>query len=313
MRSLLEEPRLTVDAASGRHRRRLPRPRITKRRLVIGAVTAVVVVAALVYLFFFSQVFSLKQVVVQGVRTVPPSQIVQLAQLHSGDPLAGIDTDLVASRVSGMQTIASVQVSRRWPDTVVVDVVERDRVAAIKSGGQFDVLDQTGYVIEHRKRRPDRIPLLGEAGDDSAKLAALVVVHGLSPALAGIVESVAAPTVDEITLKIRGGVTVMWGGTDDSDQKARVLQALLGHLGGDKWVDLRSASNPATARNSPTPAPPPTTPTPGIPGSAAATVPSAPADNGSAVPVPVPSTHVLPGVGGPSPAAAGPLGGAAIR
>lgn len=305
MRSLLDEPKLTVEHHSSPTQRRklVPRPEITRRRVVVCLISLVVVGAVLVWLLYFSAFLSLKQVVVEGVRTVAPSQIVTQAQLRSGESLAAIDTDGIAARISQMNTVAHVEVRRRWPDTIVIDIVERDRVAVIKAGTEFDVVDQTGFRVEHKKRRPEKLPLL-EADDDVARNTALSILHGFPPALAESVESAKAEAGGVITLRLKGGVTVMWGSREDSAEKTKVLQALVGQLGADKWVDLRSPSNPASARSSPTPAPPPVTATPtptGASESAGATAsggptPAPPAgQDGEAVPVSPPATQVFPG------------------
>ena len=303
MRSLLDEPQLTVEpgiSPKPRRRRRVPRLQLTKRRVIVATAVIVVLGTAAAWLLYFSSVLALKQVVVQGVRAIPPNQVVAQAQLRSGEPLAGIDTDLVAARIAGMNTVAHVEVWQRWPDTVVIDVVERDRVAAVKSGNQFDILDQTGFAVEHKKRRPEKLPLL-QAADDQVKQTALTLLHGLPTELARLVESVTAASGDQIVLGLHDGITVMWGDSQDSGEKTNVLRALLGHLGSDKWVDLRSPSNPSSAKTSPTPAPPPPTPTPtptptgpSASGSMPPPSPTSPAGDGDAVPVPAPSTYVLP-------------------
>lgn len=311
MRSLLEEPQLSVEFEASpkpRRRRRLPYPKLTRRRVIVAAAIVVALGVASTWLLYFSSVLALKQVVVQGVRAIAPNQVVAQAQLHSGEPLAGIDTDLVAARIAGMSTVAHVEVWQRWPDTVVIDVVERDRVAAVKVGGQFDILDQTGFTLEHKRHRPEKIPLL-QASDDQARQTALSLLHGFPPELASLVESVTAASGDQIVLGLHDGVTVVWGDSQDSAEKTRVLRALLGHLGSDKWVDLRSPTNPSSAKTSPTPAPPPATPTPtpaspsgSASGAAPTEVPTQmptapsgqPSSGGDAVPVPAPSTYSLP-------------------
>jgi hypothetical protein len=62
---------------------------------------------------------------------------------------------------------------------------------------------------------------------DPALRAALVVIGSLSPALRLRVEVVEAPTPDSVTLGLRDGRTVVWGGAGDSAAKARALGPLL--------------------------------------------------------------------------------------
>lgn len=290
MRSLLEEPQISVERPSfraPRGRPRVPRVRVTRRRVVVGACTAGVLLAAAIWLLFFSPVLALGQVVVEGVKAIPPAEVVQLAQVRSGEPLAGIDTGAIANRIQGMPTVARVSVWQRWPDTLVIELVERDRVAAAKTESGFDVMDETGYVFEGKKRRPQGVPLL-DAPDPAGRLAALVVLHGLPEDIADKVESARAPNAEEVVLRLGDGVVVVWGGVEQSDVKAQVLRALLRQVSGDEWIDLRVPANPSTAKSSPIPAPPPLTETP-QPEASPESSPSGLAASGSPVATPVPT------------------------
>lgn len=260
MRSLLDEPRLVVDD-SPPVRRRWRRFRI-KRRMAIGVLAAVLVlVAVLVWLFFFSSVFALRQVVVEGVRAVSPADVVSQTELSSGEPLARINTGVVAERVRGNPAIARVNVRRDWPDTIVIEIVERDRLAVVKGGGEYGVLDVDGTVFETSKKRPPGLPTMSTRAGPG-RLAALEVLRQLPPDVFAQVESISADDPDDVVLTMRDGVKVAWGSPDDSPLKADVLRLLMRQLDGSKWIDVRVPSNPSSANASPTPAPPPVTETP---------------------------------------------------
>ncbi len=265
MRSLLDEPRLVVDGAPGSRRRwRRPRIPIRRRTLAILLIISLVLVGVMTWLFLFSSAFTLRQVVVEGVRAVSPADVVRRTELTSGEPLARISTAIVAERVRSIPSVARVSVRRDWPDTVVIEIVERNRLAVVKQGNQFGVLDVDGTVFETSKKRPVGLPTMtGEPGP--GRLAALEVLQQLPPDVLARVESVSADGPEAVVLTMEGGVKVMWGSPVDSPLKADVLRLLLQRLGGAKWIDVRVPSNPSTANASPTPAPPPVTESPSPP------------------------------------------------
>jgi len=69
-----------------------------------------------------------------------------------------------------------------------------------------------------------------------------VVIGSLSPELRSAVQVVEAPTPDSVTLGLRDGRTVIWGGPTDSPAKARALGPLLTRPG-----DTYDVSTPTIA------------------------------------------------------------------
>lgn len=261
MRVLLDEARQSLGPTPPRRPpRRIswPRPSQRKTRIGIGVVAFLTVLA--VWIFGFSPVFALEQVVVEGVRAVTPAQIVEVTELTSGEPLARVGLGTVEGRVRSIQAIADVEVSRRWPDTIVISVVERNRLALIKSGAWFEVIDETGRAFDRSKRRPPGLPLM-LAPEGSSRIEALEVLQALPPDLLAMVESVNAGGSLGVVLSLADDIRVAWGDARESALKADVLRLLLRQLDGEKWIDVRVPANPSSAGTSPTPAPPPPTET----------------------------------------------------
>ena len=63
-----------------------------------------------------------------------------------------------------------------------------------------------------------------------------------------MLSSVSAPSQESVTLTLRDGRTVLWGGTDRSADKARLLSVLLGQPG--RYFDLSDPSA-VTSRTDP--------------------------------------------------------------
>lgn len=228
-------------------------------RILAGIAVALFVFG--MWLFYFSSVFALESLVVEGVRTVNPADVGQRADLGAGTPLARVNPDDVESRVMGIPAIESVQVSRRWPNIIVITVVERDRVATMKDGDRWATLDARGYAFDFTKKKPQGLPVV-EAPDGPARTAAIAVAASLPPELASKIKKVSADTPDNVILTTSSGVTVAWGTSDQNELKAKILQALLARTK-HKWIDVRIPTTPTSAQSSPTPAPPPS-PSPSV-------------------------------------------------
>jgi cell division protein FtsQ len=231
--TVAEDPEETVRAARRRFVRRQWRRRwLAWRRLVIAVLVAGVL-AASVWLVFFSPVLAVSGVQVEGTGAIAPSAVRQVADVPRGGPLATADLDAVAARVKDMPAVKDVDVSRAWPDRVRIDVTERQPVAVVVASGQGGSLratDAEGVLFRSYAVRPRGLPLIrtGRRADTDALAEAATVAGSLPPALAARVADVSVSTVDTIDLRLKSGRRVRWGSADDSVDKARVLAVLLG-------------------------------------------------------------------------------------
>ena len=257
MSSLLDHPVPTLPPPPKRSRqRRLRLPKWSRQAYrIIGAAVAILLAIGM-WLFYFSSVFALDSLVVEGVRTVSPAEVGAKADLGAGTPLARVNAADVSARVMGIPAVASVQVTRRWPNTVVIRVAERDAVAALAEGDRFATVDSSGFSYLMSKKQPKGLPLLN-AVEGEPRTAAIDVAAALPANLRPKIATVSALAPRSVLLETKNGVTVMWGPPEESVIKAEILAALLSKTD-DKWIDLRLPSTPTSAQSSPKPAPPPT-------------------------------------------------------
>ncbi len=184
--------------------------------------------AVLVWLVFFSSVLAVSGVAVGGTDVLSPRAVRQAAQVPMGTPLATVDLKAVSARVDDLPAVARVDVSRAWPDTVHIQVTERDAVAVVDRDGSLRGVDEHGVLFRGYRTRPDLPLIRTRAGTRSDALAEAARVAGALPSrLSARVDYVEVHTVDTIALQLHDGRTVRWGSADDSAQKAKVLDVLL--------------------------------------------------------------------------------------
>ncbi|WP_244246919.1 cell division protein FtsQ/DivIB [Nocardioides euryhalodurans] len=232
MPSKLRE-RPVPDAATLRSRRAFARRQWARRWLtwkyVLAGLLLVALVAGGAWLLWFSSVLAVKQVEVSGAGTLGADQVRAVAAVPEGEALASVDLTAVQARVQALADVRSAQVTRHWPDTVTIDVVERTPVAVVEIGGRLRGLDVEGVVFRDYRTAPDGLPRVetpADTGRDALQEAA-GVISALPGDIADKVDHVEVATVDQISLELRDGRTVIWGSADESDLKAEVLDALL--------------------------------------------------------------------------------------
>ncbi len=226
-----EDETVLIPAPEFAKRRTRARFRIRVRRLRPLWVAVLVAIALVVgvWLVYFSSVVAVRGVDVSGNTTISKAQIVAIAHAPIGTPLARADLAAIQARVESLPAVESASVSRSWPHTIDITVVERTPVAVVSRGAGLQAVDASGVLFGHYSSKPVDLPLVRTAPDVKADALAEAaqVVRSLRPDIAARVAYIDVKTIDAITLKMTNGITVLWGSADSSGQKAEVLAVLL--------------------------------------------------------------------------------------
>lgn len=198
-------------------------------RIVAVAVLLVAAVVGATWLVFFSRVLDVEGVEVQGASLLDEDRLRRVAAVPTGEPLARADLDAVRARIEALPPVESVDVSRKWPHWILLDVTEREAVAVIEIDGGLRGIDESGVVFRTYDKRPRALPRIKVAPDTRGEAMAegAAVVRALPADVARRVDYVELRTVDQISLELSDGRTVLWGSAEQSADKARVLDALL--------------------------------------------------------------------------------------
>jgi cell division protein FtsQ len=212
---------------SGRSARRAGDP---WRTLFLGVLGLAIVIGAS-WALLGSSLLVVRHVKVTGNRQVSAAEVRAAAGIRQGTPLARLNSAAATRGVERIAWVQSAQVKRSWPDGVVISIQERTPSLIVASAGQFDVVDVHGVVVRRLLRRPSGMPLLTAAPaalrGSTAVRAAVLVLREVPGSVRQQVRSVTAVASGAVTLHLRGGITVRWGGTGDGAAKGRELTSLM--------------------------------------------------------------------------------------
>ncbi|HET8601879.1 MAG TPA: FtsQ-type POTRA domain-containing protein [Segeticoccus sp.] len=226
------------------------------RRWVWAAVAAVVVAALVGWLVWFSPLFTVRHVEVEGARQGQASAVRAAAKVPMGQQLVAVDLPSIVGRVLASGTIETTTVSRAWPSTVVIHVTPRHPVMVLQNPqGQPEVVDRFGVAYTAAGpagkgvRHLPTVTLEGVTGADTqtALRAAADALRDLPAALQDKVERVSVRGREDVSFEV-GTVHVHWGVGGDGPLKARVLGTLLqlrpGHGARPTSVDVSAPDQP---------------------------------------------------------------------
>ena len=140
-----------------------------------------------------------------------------------------------------------MSVTRQWPHGVLISIEERVPIAVVEIGGRLRGMDADGVVFRDYKKAPPGLPRVETSiGTTSAALKeAAKVISALPQELSLLVDHVQVTTVDQISLVLKDGRTVVWGSAEESDTKAEVLATLLATVQAQLY-DVSVPSKPTT-------------------------------------------------------------------
>ncbi|HKA96512.1 MAG TPA: FtsQ-type POTRA domain-containing protein [Streptosporangiaceae bacterium] len=229
------------------------RPR-TRWKAAFFGVAAVAIVAGVAWALLGSRFLVVRSVEVTGAGPmVSRAEVLAAAHIKLGLPLIRVNTSAVAHRVGGIRQVQSAQVSRNWPDTVVISVRLRIPLFAVAVPGGYALVDAFGVDVRDSARRPAGLPLLSltagpgvtSAGDGAGGVwadgpggvpslrdsplarAAAAVLRDLPPRIARQVRTVSVAASSDVSLRLAGGAVIVWGDTSRTAEKAKELSLLM--------------------------------------------------------------------------------------
>jgi cell division protein FtsQ len=241
----------TIDKATRRSRRRFARRQWRRRWLAWRYLLVIAVVLALVgggiYAVWFSKWLAVEEIEVSGAQTVEPSAIRARSGIDEGEPLVRVDLATAERRIGALAVVRSVTVTRQWPNGVLISIDEREAIAVVEIGGRLRGMDADGVVFRDYNKAPPDLPRVETSiGTTSAALReAAKVIAALPQELSLLVDHVQVTTVDQISLVLKDGRTVMWGSAEESETKAEVLAVLLATVQAQTY-DVSVPSKPTT-------------------------------------------------------------------
>jgi cell division protein FtsQ len=195
-----------------------------RRALIFGGL--VVTISGLVWVFYFSDLLTLKKISVVGnMKHTNIEEVIKSADLPAGIQLARLDRAVVLASLSDIPSILEIELRRVWPSEVVLAISEREPVLVEKRNQGWVFVAADGTVFGQLEIRPQEF-LEVVVANDTARVEAAKLLGQLPIWLEELVLLINAKSSNDIQLELEDGRTVVWGNSKDSELKAQVLQAL---------------------------------------------------------------------------------------
>lgn len=230
-----------------------------RRRRVLTLLISLGLLLGIVATLYFSPLLVVRAVMVQDndLLTDERAQAL-LAPLH-GTPLAQVSQRDVEALLEDERAVDEVIVAARLPEGLDVRVIEHPPVAEVHVGEEILFYSQQGELIrtfdetQHSEAEGYATPVISAeaALENESVFNSIVSVLGQLPEGAReSLDSATAESRDSVQLELDDGRTVVWGNDERGDEKAAVLEAILGSPAGEfddvETLDISTPSAPVT-------------------------------------------------------------------
>tara|TARA_E500000331_G_scaffold34175_2_gene28494 strand:+ start:4166 stop:5005 length:840 start_codon:yes stop_codon:yes gene_type:complete len=108
--------------------------------------------------------FKVEEILVIGRRETDQQELLKAVRLARGAPILAFDLSAARKRIESLPWIKFATVERMLPDTILLNVEEREPVAIWQNKGKFSLIDRSGEIILHTglQRFSDLIVVVGE-------------------------------------------------------------------------------------------------------------------------------------------------------
>lgn len=210
-------------------------------------------------LFLRSSAFGVQHVTVQGLKLIPESEILKLANGVQGQNLLLFDQEGLSYKVSLHPLVQSVQFQRKLPHTLVIQVTERTPIALVVVPKGVVEVDAQGTFLRRLESWPKTdqpvitgINLADTVGPgqnlgNPSLTATLNLLVQAPPGLRAQIGELHVDSSQQMTLFLTSGVEVRLGQANDWKDKLDALLQLINDKGyisfqqGVRYIDFTAA------------------------------------------------------------------------
>ncbi len=229
---------------TGRVQRRQHQLAIRRLLIIVIGVLLLALLGAIGWVIGWSSLLVAERVEIAGTASLAPEHVAAAAKVPLGRPLARIDTTAIESDVMVLAQVKSAKVTRKFPHTLVITIVERTPVVALSSPSGIVLVDETAYAYLRVAQVPAgiRTATLATAPDEAVTRDVVALAQGLKGPLAE--GQISISTRDSVQLLLPNNRSVFLGSVEQLELKLKIAADLLAAPQQKSVVDVSSPGHP---------------------------------------------------------------------
>ena len=126
---------------------------------IISALILILIIIGICIFAMVSPIFDIKSIQVEGNKKLTTQTIISLSELTKGENIFRISKKQIEKKIKSNSYVEAVNMKRNIPDTILLEIKERQIAYKIKVIDSYVYLDFQGYILEKSSENKD-VPLL---------------------------------------------------------------------------------------------------------------------------------------------------------
>lgn len=218
------------------------------------------------YFFLNSSFFALKSIEIIGNGVISDDEVIQLSGLTTGTNLFSLKTSEATIKIDSYPNIKKVEIKRKLPNTIIINVVERQPIAMVVIQNGYALVDNEGIILKKLEITDgSELPLISQIDvGENKRPGDSIITPGLKSALNIIkqmddeflenITEIIAPSQYSLTLKTKTGVKILFGEEEDIGRKIMIIEKFMKKNSASineqnvEYIDLRYDTAPVIKR-----------------------------------------------------------------
>ncbi len=208
------------------------------------------------FLILNSSVFTVRTVLVQGNKYMPEEDVHRVANLPEQTNIFRLNVTEITERLSHDLRIAEAEITRSYPDTIIIHLIERKPLAYIANSYGFVEVDKQGVILAvYKNLKNIRVPVItgirlesGYIGDRVQNNTIDCILEYLSYLDENTLDQLSELNItgEQLFAYTNDSVQIRVGTKERLEEKAKLTQDMLKEITGKNlvvdYIDLNFAS-----------------------------------------------------------------------
>ncbi|SCU36369.1 putative cell division protein [Mammaliicoccus lentus] len=150
-------------ATEDKHLKSLKTKRKRRRQIQLGVFIGVILLVLLVVLYMFTDISKVDKVEINGEKLVAKKDIEKALNIKSDSRIYNLPMSEMKSKIEKIEGIKNVEIKRRFPNDLIVNVKEYETIGLIKNKKGYEPLLENGSTIKKLSTDlPIDVPILND-------------------------------------------------------------------------------------------------------------------------------------------------------
>ncbi|HLR21025.1 MAG TPA: FtsQ-type POTRA domain-containing protein [Tissierellaceae bacterium] len=210
-----------------------------KKKILLSIFLSITILSLISFIIIRSDVFKIRNIEVRGNIKLEEEDIIEHSTVNIGENIFRLRMKDIEERLEKLSYIKEIKVRRSLPATIIIDIVEKEEKALIKTISTYQIIDVDGYVLNQVDTSDGDLPvILGlniyDVGINDNLFETIsdeyvidLFKEGDKLNLLEEIEFIDVESRNDVKILLKNGIDITFGNLDNVEYRLRLLNEIL--------------------------------------------------------------------------------------